>query len=439
MRAIIITFTCFLMLNCSFDNKTGIWNNIEENKKRDERFADFEKFYTEEKTFKSILKPKENLNITVKSPKKNNFWLDEFYQNSNNLENLSFTNSNQIILKSKKISRNTLKNKILFDGNYLVFTDEKGSIIIYSVKDKKITLKYNFYKKKFKKIKKVLNISVNNNNLYVGDNLGYLYSLNYLTGELIWAKNYKVPFRSNIKVLNEKIIITDINNVLYFIDKSNGEKLKTIPSEIVKVKNNFINSLAVYNETVFFLNTYGSLYSINNKGRINWFVNMKDSFDKNYGDIFFSNPLAINSNKIVVSTDPYLYILNSESGSTISKISISSIFKPILTKNNIFLITKDNLLVCLDFNSGKVIYSLNIGEEIANYLDDKKRSINVKYFSILNGNLFVFLSNSYLVEFSITGKIVSVGKLPKKIKSLPIFAENTIIYTNKKNQLIISN
>ena len=439
MRAIILIFTCFLMLNCSFDNKTGIWNNIEENIKREERFADFEKLYTEEKTFKSILKPKENLNIIVNPPKINNFWLDEFYQDTNNLENYKFANSNQTILKSKKLSRNNLKNKILFDGNYSVFTDEKGSIIIYSVKDKEITLKYNFYKKKFKKIKKVLNIIINNKILYVGDNLGYLYSLNYLTGELIWAKNYKIPFRSNIKVLNEKIIITDINNTLYFIDKKNGEKLKTIPSEIVTVKNNFVNSLATYNETVFFLNTYGSLYSINNKGRINWFINMKDSFDKNYGDIFFSNPLAISGNKIVVSTDPYLYILNSDSGSTISKTSITSIFKPILTKNNIFLITKDNLLVCLDFNSGKPIYSLNIGEEIANYLNNKKKFINVKYFSILNGNLFVFLSNSYFVEFSVAGKIINVGKLPKKIESLPIFAENTIIYTNKKNQLIISN
>ena len=90
MRAIILIFTCFLMLNCSFDNKTGIWNNIEENIKREERFADFEKLYTEEKTFKSILKPKENLNIIVNPSKINNFWLDEFYQDSNNLENYKF-------------------------------------------------------------------------------------------------------------------------------------------------------------------------------------------------------------------------------------------------------------------------------------------------------------------------------------------------------------
>ena len=30
--------------------------------------------------------------------------------------------------------------------------------------------------------------------------------LNKKTGQLIWAKNYKVPFRSNLKIIDNKLI-----------------------------------------------------------------------------------------------------------------------------------------------------------------------------------------------------------------------------------------
>ena len=46
--------------------------------------------------------------------------------------------------------------------------------------------------------------------------------------------------------------------------------------------------------------------------------------------------LSAYQNKVIVSSDPYLYILNSITGSTISKIAISSLFKPIVSGKNIF-------------------------------------------------------------------------------------------------------
>ena len=61
-------------------------------------------------------------------------------------------------------------------------------------------MKFNFYKKKYKKIKKKLNFIIENGIIYVSDNIGYLYAFNYKTKKFLWAKNYKIPFRSNIKL-----------------------------------------------------------------------------------------------------------------------------------------------------------------------------------------------------------------------------------------------
>ena len=54
-----------------------------------------------------------------------------------------------------------------------------------------------------------------------------------------------------------------------------------------------------------------------------------------------------------------------------------------------------------------------------------------------NNNLFLFLNNSYLVKISINGKILEINKLPSKIRSLPIFINDSILYLNNKNMLIV--
>ena len=440
MKIFLSVILLVLLLNCSFDNKTGIWKNSNEVdiNKRD-RFADFEKLYTSEKSFNSIIKPENNLKISINSIKLNLKWLDEYYQDSNNLDNFSYKNLNQLIFKSKKLSRHQVNNKLFFEDNHVIITDDKGNIIVYSVAEKKIVFKYNFYKKKIKKIKKNLNIIIEKNIIFIGDNLGYLYALNYKNEKLLWAKNYKIPFRSNLKILKNTIVLSDINNSLYFINKFNGEKLKSIPTEETILKSNFFNSLASIKDSVFYLNTYGSLYSINNNGQINWFLNLKQSLEENSSNLFFSNPIVLHQDKLIVSSDPYLYIFNSDTGATISKIAISSIFKPIVSGKNIFLITKDNLLVCLNLDTGSIMYSVEINQEIANYLEIKKKSINIKSMALLNDNLFLFLNNSFLIQFSVEGKVKTIDKLPNKLRSLPIFIKDSIIYLNNKNKLIIIN
>ena len=66
------------------------------------------------------------------------------------------------------------------------------------------------------------------NIIYTSDNLGYLYALNYETNKIEWAKNYKTPFRSNLKIIENKLVTSTENNNLYFFDKMNGNIFKLI-------------------------------------------------------------------------------------------------------------------------------------------------------------------------------------------------------------------
>ena len=440
MKFFLTAFIFILLSNCSFDNKTGIWQNANDTKsKKTNKFKDFKKIKTKDKVFNDIINPDKKLKIILDPVKINLNWLDEYYQNSNNLDNFSYKDTNELVFKSKKLSKNKTQERLLYKDQNIIVVDEKGNVIVYSIQNQQIIFNYNFYKKKFKKINKELNIIIEKNIVYVSDNLGYLYALDYVNQKLLWAQDYKVPFRSNIKILNGKLFLADINNSLYLIDKTNGEKIKIIPTEEVLIKNDFVNSLSFNKDSLFYLNTYGSLYSIGFNGKIKWFINLNQSLDINPSNLFYSNPIINHQDKLIISTDLYLYIINSNTGSTLSKISINTTIKPVISGKNLFLVTNNNLLVYISLETGKIIYSVDINQKISDFLNTKKKSLSVKTLAIVNNDLYLFLNNSYFVKFISNGKIKSIVKLSSPPQSLPIFINKSILYLDYKNKLIINN
>ena len=103
------------------------------------------------------------------------------------------------------------------------------------------------------------------------------------------------------------------------------------------------------------------------------------------------------------------------------------------------MITKDNLIVCFDLKEAKIIYSLDIGSEIANFLKTKQKQININHVYLLNSSLFVFLNNSYLVKFDLNGSIIDIDKLKTKMETNPIFINQSILYLDNNNKLVILN
>ncbi len=432
-------FLIFLLIlstiQCSFDNKSGIWTKNIKNKKENE-FDKFKKLNTQNQLFDKTILPKKNLKITIDKIRKNYKWLDEFYQNSNNTANFSYKETNQLVFKSKKLINKRI-TKTFFDGKNFIMVNEKGLIVVYSISEKKIRLEFNFYKNKLKKINKNLNVLVDNEVIFISDNFGYLYALDYINNKLLWAKNYKIPFRSNIKKIENTIILSDINNSLYLIKSSSGEKLKIIPTEESPVKNEFINSIAVNENTIFYLNTYGSIYSINANGRINWFANINQFSDTDVKNLFNSKPIVLQKDRMVISTKKMTYVFDSTNGAQIFKIPITSLVKPLVTGNTIFLITETKLLVSLNLDTGAINYSIDINQNVADFLQTKKQQLSIMDLYLLNDNLYIFLNNSYYIKFNIKGAVSGITKLPSKISTKPKFINDSIIFLNNKNKLTV--
>ncbi|MDC1151877.1 hypothetical protein OAS95_04845, partial [Pelagibacteraceae bacterium] len=118
-----------LFQNCSFDNKTGIWKNdniITKDEK--DSFEEFKTLSTEQEFFDKIISIKKNFNLEIPNQINAIEWKDIFYNRSNNFDNFKYNNSNQIILKSKKISNYKINESLLFIDNNLIVSDQKGNI-----------------------------------------------------------------------------------------------------------------------------------------------------------------------------------------------------------------------------------------------------------------------------------------------------------------------
>ena len=427
--------------HCSFDNKTGIWKNediIVKKNKKDQTFKGFIKISKVNDSFDQVIVATSNKELNLPPPKTNKLWKDIFYNQTNNSLNFNYKEKNKLIFKTKKITKYQINEHILFDGKNLITSDIKGNLIIFSIEKNKVLRNFNFYKKKYKKINKYLNLYVEDGIAYVADNIGYLYAYNYENGKIKWAKNYKIPFRSNLKLTKNKIITSNQNNSLFFFNKSDGELLKLIPTEETIVKKKFKNNLSLNENTLFFINTFGSLYSINNDNfRINWFINLNEDVNSNPGSLFDGNKILIYENKLIVSSAKFTYILDTLNGSILYKINFSSNISPVVIDNHLILITKNKLLVALNLLNGQVFFSSDISQDIKNFLDVKKYDVQIKKMNILSNKIYIFLNNSNLLVYNFKGELMEIKKFPTKINIQPIFINDSILSLNSKNKLLI--
>ena len=428
----------FFIFGCSFDSKTGIWeseNSIKEIKKKDSTFKDFKNLKSNKEVFNKTIYSKKNLQF-FSEPKIINEWKDEFdYEKI--INNFSFKEKNIKFYKSKKLSRSSLNKSLLYKNGNIFTSDQKGNIIIYSIEKNSILQKFNFYKKKYKSFNKNLNILIEENTIFISDNIGYIYAYNYLKKKILWAKRNSVPFRSNLKIFNNYLISADQNNNLIFFDKKNGEQIKKIPTEKSKYNGEFVNYINYKKENIYYLNTFGSLYSISKDLNINWFLNINKAVETNANNIFHSNNMLVNNNEVYVLTNDQFYVINSKNGFILYKNNFSSKLSPVIYENYIFILNENNFLICMDQKNKEIIYSLDLNTQLKENILQKRFKFNPLKFKIVNNNLFFFLEDSNLLKLELNGNFREILDINSKVNSNILFINNSIFFLNSRKKLAI--
>ena len=137
----------FLINNCSFDNKTGIWTGSDQIAKKENRNSQnteliFKKQNNKIEEIDLLLEQK----IKIDKPKNYNEWSQRYQNKSNSINNAAFLNMGNY-QKLSKISNAKINENILIYKNNLFLSNLKGNIGVFSLKENKLLFKYNFIKK----------------------------------------------------------------------------------------------------------------------------------------------------------------------------------------------------------------------------------------------------------------------------------------------------
>ena len=115
-RIINFIFIFIIFANCSFDNKSGIWTeDIKQKKISLKETEKYNSVFKEDDIISREIFATLNSSIFLKDITKINNWEEEFYNASNNIENIDFDNE-QILLHKKSlddffIKKNNKKKK----------------------------------------------------------------------------------------------------------------------------------------------------------------------------------------------------------------------------------------------------------------------------------------------------------------------------------------
>ena len=448
MKNLLLIFVALITISCSFDNKTGIWkdassipvdnqvvNTIEENQS-ERKYVDTSEQST---MFNDEVDASSGSILKLDNPVVIDNWNEQYGSITNNISSISHSGPKTLISRSSKLSKFSRNKNIVFYKNDLITFDHKGRIFIYSAILKKKVYIYNFYKKNFKDFSKYIYLKINENILYAADNLGYVYAIDLKNESLVWAKNFGIPFRSNIKVTDGQVLLANQDNKVYSLDAETGNKNWQFSTSETFLKNDFKNNIAIdkSSKSLLFLNTNGELFSINYINQnINWVLNFKKSSPSQDSTLFLSQPIALKSNNLIVSTEKATISYSTEDSSKNWSLGVEAALKPTITSNHTFVLSKNNLLICVENKTGNVLWSVNI---LKNFEPKFKRKIGkFSDFKIVNNELNLFSKNGYLLSLNYNdGNLKYIKKISKKgINSEVVFLNNNMFLIDNKNKLL---
>ena len=443
LKKIYFIITLFLLSSCSFQNTGSFFKDHSKDLEKEIFKKNTKLVFAEAKNFK-----KEITGITeAKIPEEviNSNWLETNYKKQNYIPHLKYNNSNNLIYKSKKLGQNKFDTTdlsfetLIYDNNIFLY-DLSGNVFKFSILNKNLVWKFNFYKKRYKKIPIYLKLKISDNNLIVSDNLGYLYVLDIQTGNLNWAKNFGVPFRSSIKTEKENIFLLNQDNKFYIINEKDGEKktnFETFPS-ILKSELETSISLDQSKNNLFFVTSAGQLYSINYKtNNLNWLINLSMTNKGQSKKFFFSSPIIFKKDTLYISTSISTYSINAINGSINWELPFSTYVRPAISENFIILASNDGFILNLDIKTGKVLWSKSLFKS-SDKLNPKKIG-QIKSLLLASNKILVSTSKGFFIFIDYKdGKIFNFTKASGNgFFSNPVIVNKKIFVVDNKTRILI--
>ena len=429
-RTIVLFLIILLITNCSLDNKSGIWTKSEKIKV-EKKLIISELFKKEESLSKEF---NSNVKIQLKSYLSNNSFLNNLSNNNGRV------NYNGNLKSLSKFKYSTIDNfdelepEIVFEGNNIIFFDNKGSILKFD-QFSKLIWKKNYYKKTEKKQKPILSFANNQKTLVIVDNFAKYYAINIKTGELLWSKRNSAPFNSQIKIYKDKFFVTDFDNILKCFSIKDGKELWNVKTETTFIKSQKKLSLVILSGKVYFNNSIGDISAVDvNSGNLIWQTPTQSSSIYESAFLLKTSDLVANDESILLSNNKNeFFSINANTGVLNWKQKINSNLRPTIVDNLVFTVTMEGFLVVVENPTGNIIRVTNVFDR---FKKKKKSKIKPVGFIVGASNIYLTTDNGRLIIIDIlSGKSSLILKIDNEKISRP-FILNKNLFIVKDNAII---
>ena len=433
MKYFLIFFLSLIIFSCSSDKDKKV--DLEVFKNQGEKINVFEanNIFDKEISSKSPL--------LLNSPQSNKDWVYEHFSSNNLYEHLVYDGKFQDIFKKSigdYINKNNDSGSLLVSNEFVFFSDEKGKIYKFDIKNKKIVWELKIYESSFNKYPKNIALYLNSNILYAADNLGFLYSIDTETGKPFWQKNYGVPFSSNLNFYKGILYVVNQNSRLYAFNPIDGEKIWSFESLSALIKPSRFSSISILNNNLLFTNDVGDVTVIDlNQQVIIWTKNIiSQNTISNNLTLKTSNLIVDKKDVFISSNNGDLLNFNFDTGEIKWSQKLSSIQNHISTDKYLFVLTENGFIVAINKTNGTILWSLNLTK----FSRDSKTVPSYYGLLLASNNLYATSSNGDIYKISANdGTYISHKKINSDLSRAPIIVDNRIFILNRSSELIILN
>ena len=370
--------------------------------------------------------------------------LSNWPQSYNSPSHLSFNHiSDSKLLKFKHLvsgASERKNSKILSQpviyNDQIFFLDAKSNVTAFSLKNNKIIWKKNISVKNEKNHNIGGGIVIYKDSLIINSPYGQIISLGILKGEINWEINVDSSIRSAPTIFENKLLSLTVSNKLYVLNADDG----TLLWQHQGIFNNttLIDSpkVAVDENIVIVPYSNGEFFALNlNNGKEIWrnsFIDIEEKETTNAFSDIDAFPVIKKDIVIITSAIGKLFAVNKKTGSKLWIRDISSTQTPLVNGNSIFIVNRNEEIICLNILDGGTRWVLTIDDKLSDY----RRYIWLSPV-LINSKLLLVGGNKKLILIdTYTGVINNIKNIPNFPASSPIIV-NSIPYLMLRNGDIV--
>ena len=248
--------------------------------------------------------------------------------------------------------------------------------------------------------------------------------------KLAWRIELGVPLLSNMVLYKENLFVTNSNGKIFSLNSIDGKVNWSYETGSSGASSHKAYQLVVANGKLLFSNDFANIYCIDlKKQNLSWRITLERGSD--YSDVSFlklSNLVVEKNNLFLSSSFGLVLKIDIETGKIIWSNNNNSDIRPLITKNHIVFVNHRGIFKIFNKESGKIVFQKNLFEIL------KSNNIKLKQTKVSNlfsasdiiyvstDNRFVFQINSLNLE-----SIVYL-KISKSPQSNLVFSDGSVYF-----------